>query len=182
MIHPEDYDAMVKLFRGKEPPDDVVDEYEVQRRMASMYGHNGPLGMYLVIPMLRQLGYGKVVERPVKHIEWREHIGDEVVVAYGDQKVPGRLVSLATNHYLRVATDQYGEIELPRYAVELPPTKELLTERDAWARVKRGVRVVVKTDGEPLVGKFMGRNSDGVCVKVGTESRTYPPEFVELTA
>lgn len=180
MIHKDDYDAMERMFRGSEIPEDLLNEYELQRRMASSYGHVGALGMNLVIPMMRALGYGKVVEVTAENVDWRRHIGEEVIAQYGDQQAPGKLVGLGVNGRLALNLTGYGEVELPRYCVRLAPTQELVVDTGAWAKVKRGSKVVVQTADGPEDAKFVKVTPDGVTVKLGNEELVFPHNSVEL--
>lgn len=182
MIHPEDYDAMEKLFRGTEIPDDLVAEYELQRKMAGAYGHVGAMGMHLVIPMMRHLGYGKVVEHVTENVDWRKHMGEEVIADYGDTKVPGVVTQIGTRGRLGVELRGHGYTELPKYCVQLAPTKELEMSKSAWDKVQTGAKVTVQLPGaKPMTGKFIQRTPDGVHVRVGNKESVYPPERVELT-
>jgi hypothetical protein len=182
LIHPNDYAAMEKLFRGQDIPDDLVDEYEIQRKMCDAYGHVGALGMNLVIPMMRRLGYGKIVQQTVENVDWRRHMGENVIASYGDQKVAGKLTGLGIHHLLGIELQGYGYVELPRYCVQLAPTRELQVTKDAWGHVKKGAAVTVKTDKGPKRGRFVESTPDGVRVKIGDEEAVYPPENVELFA
>lgn len=134
MIHQDDYDAMTRMFRDTTIPDDVCEEYEVVRRMASSYGHVGALGMNLVVPMMRMLGYGKLVEKKVVNVDWRHHIGENVTAEYGDRRVSGKIVGLGVNGRLVLELDGYsGEVELPRYCVQLKPEPELSVDKSVPA-------------------------------------------------
>lgn len=183
MLHPEDYDAMDKLFRGAEIPEDLLAEYELQRKMAQAYGHVGAMGMHLVIPMMRHLGYGKVVEHVSENVDWRKHMGEPVIAEYGDAKVPGVVTQIGLHGRLGVELRGYGYTELPKYCVQLAPTQELEMAKSAWDKVKTGAKVTVKMpDHKPVTGKFLQRTPDGVHVKVGDAESVYPPECVELSA
>lgn len=182
MIHRVDSDAMEKIFNSTNLPEDVQKEYAIVRKMADTYGHTGPLGMNLVIPMLRRLGYGKVVEKTVENVDWRRHMGAAVVAQYGDQKVDGKLVSLSTNSRLIVDTEQYGELEFPRYLVSLKAPSELDVTRDPWASVEAGAAVIVHSGDKDVRGKFVGVSEGGVLVKVGSKEVTYSSDEVELKA
>ena len=131
MIHPNDYNAMEKIFGTPNLPEDVSKEYAIVRKMADAYGHTGQLGLNLVIPMLRRLGYGKIVEKPIENVDWRRHVGCEIVAQYGDVLAPGVLSGIGTNGRLWVKLDDYGEVEVPRYCVKVKPEAALSTERNA---------------------------------------------------
>lgn len=186
MIHPDDYDAMEKMFRGADIPDDLVAEYEVNRLMTAAYGHVGPLGMNLVIPMMRALGYGKVVVKAAPTVDWRNHVGSQVVAQYGDRKVAGELTGFGTNSRLILRLEGYGEVELPRYCVQLVPVCELEMEKpaevksDPWASVSRGAKVVVASDKGSVTGRFLGLDPEGLRVKVGNKELVTAPNLVEL--
>jgi hypothetical protein len=186
MLHPEDYDAIEKMFRGSDIPADLIAEYEINRLMASAYGHSGPLGMNLVIPLMRALGYGKVAEKLVLNVDWRKCIGSQVVAQYGDQKVLGKVIGLGTNSRLVLDLQGYGEIELPRYCVQLVPVRELDVEKppelksDPWAGVLRGTKVVVTTAAGPADGRFIKVAPHGLLVKVKNEELVLRPDLVEL--
>jgi hypothetical protein len=182
MMHPVDYEAIDKLFRGADIPDDLVNEYEIWQKMASAYGHVGALGMQLVIPMLRQLGYGKVVEQASESVSWRKHIGEAVLVSYDDRIVPGKLVEMGLQGKLGIELEGVGYIEAPRYTVKLAPTRELEVVKDAWGKVKKGAKVAVSVGGKTVHGKFVDSTPDGVRVKAGVSETVYPPEAVELVA
>lgn len=180
MIHTDDYDAMARMFGDGELPEDVVEEYEVQRRMTFAFGHSGALGMNLLIPMLRGLGYGKIVDKPQENVDWRRHIGEEVIAQYGDEQVPGRLRGLSENGRLELNLDRYGVVDVPRYSVKLKPTRELDMKQDPWAKVKRGTKVVVKMGDGNHEGKLTSVSARGLRVRVGEETLLCSPENVEL--
>lgn len=179
MIHSSDYDAMEKMFRGS-VPDDVRDEYAIVRKMADCYGHTGALGPYLIIPMLRRLGYGRVVERQVENVDWRRHMNEPVQVKYGDKVVDGKVVGLGVNSRLVVETREYGELELPRHCVSLVPEIELSVAPNPWAAVEMGAPVVVHSGDKDVRGKFAGLSDEGVLVKVGSKETVYACDEVEL--
>jgi hypothetical protein len=186
MIHPDDYDAIEKMFRGTNIPDDLAEEYEIQRLMASAYGHAGALGMNLVIPLMRALGYGKVAEKVVLNVDWRNHVGSQVVAQYGDRKVVGKVLGFGSNCRLVLELQGYGEVELPRYCVQLVPIKELDIEKpievksDPWASVSRGTKVVIDPGDSQTIGRFLKVVPDGLCIKVGNYERIVAPSLVEL--
>jgi hypothetical protein len=186
MIHPQDYEALERLFRGSEIPEDLVQEYELQRLMAATYGHVGPLGMGMVVPMMRALGYGVVRKVSPEGVDWRKHIGSEVIAQYGDRDVHGVVVGLGTNSRLDVELDGYGEVELPRYCVKLIPVleveavKPLEIKDNPWATVSRGTKVVVSNGDSKVEGRFLKVVPDGLRVKVGKEEQTAAAGTVEL--
>lgn len=186
MIHPDDYEAMERMFRGGNIPEDLAVEYEIQRLMASSYGHSGALGMGLVIPLMRALGYGKVAEKIILNVDWRKQIGSQVIAQYGDSKVVGKVLGLGTNSRLVLDLQGYGEVELPRFCVQLVPVRELDVEKsvelksDPWASVSRGTKIVVLGGAVPAAGRFLAATPNGLRVKVGSEEKTVSPDLVEL--
>lgn len=188
MIHPADYEAMNAMFRGAELPRDLCDEYEMQKRMASAFGHSGALGLWLIVPMMRRLGYGRVSDQKSKtNVDWRRHIGDKVVAQYGNREVNGEVVGLGDNGYLVVKVPEYGEVELPRYCVQLPDKKRLDMEQgalghDEWMKVRRGTKVVLQTEDGPVEAKLVASTGQGVKVTVDGDEAIYPYEAVELSA
>lgn len=186
MIHPDDYEAIERMFRGTNIPDDLVAEYEVQRLMASAYGHSGALGMNLVIPLMRALGYGKVAEKVALNVDWRKHVGSAVVAQYGDSKVVGKVLGFGSNSRLVLELQGYGEVELPRYCVQLVPVRELDVEKpaevksDPWASVSRGTKVVVDPGDSQTIGRFLRVVPEGLYIKVGSCERIVASSLVEL--
>jgi hypothetical protein len=186
MIHPDDYDAMERMFRDANIPEDLAAEYEIQRLMASACGHSGALGVGLVVPMMRALGYGKVAEKILLNVDWRKRIGSQVVAQYGDASVAGKVLGLGSNGRLVLDLQGYGEVELPRYCVQLVPVRELDVEKpaeiksDPWGGVSRGTKIVVLNGDERTVGRFLKATPGGLLVKVGSEEKTVSPDLVEL--
>jgi len=148
--------------------------------MADCYGHTGALGPYLIIPMLRRLGYGKVVEKQAVNVDWRRHMNEPVDVLYGDKHVDGKVVGLGVNGRRVVDTREYGELEVPRHCVSLIPEIELSVAQNPWASVEEGASVVVHSGDKDVRGKFVGLSEDGVLVKVGSKETVYACEEVEL--
>lgn len=182
MFHPEDYAAIEKLFRGAAIPEDLATEYEICRKMVTAWGHSGSLGMYLIIPLMRRLGYGKIVEQVPVEVDWRTHLGDEVIVQYGDQRVGGKLLDLCHHHRLGIQLEGYGYVEMPRYCVQLVPSKELEIAKTAWEQVKKGAKVTVTTEAGPVPGKFVESTGDGLRVNIRGGNAIYPVEAVELAS
>jgi len=182
MIHPVDFDAMEKLFRGAEIPEALQQEYETQQRMTRAWGNSGPLGMNLIIPMMRLLGYGKIVEQALENVDWRNHIGEEVSVLYADSLVRGKLIDLGNNSRLTVQLERFGVVDVPRYCVKAKPLEEIHPERNDWVDVKPGTKVVVHGKEGDLNGKLEGAQGQSVRVKVGRESLVCPVDSVELVA
>lgn len=180
MIHSDDFEAMEKLFGSSELPQELLSEYEVQQRMSRAFGHSGSLGMTILIPMMRSLGYGKIVTKTPEIVDWRRHIGEGVIAQYGDELAPGKLVGLGEQGRLVLDLDSYGTVELPRFCVKLAPINELAMEQNPWIKVKRGTKVVVQTDAGPKEGKFTSVAGTCVRVKIGQEDILCSPESVEL--
>jgi len=180
MIHPNDYSAMEKMFGNSDLPEDVRREYAVVRKMADAYGHSGALGLNLVIPMLRRLGYGKIVEKPVQNVDWRNEMGARVVAQYGDVLAEGVLSGLGMNGRLWVALDEYGEVEVPRYSVKLKAEAALSTEKSVWDAVEEGAAVIVHREDKDVNGRFLGVSDTGLRVRLGPKEFVYPSDVVEL--
>jgi len=180
MIHPNDYDAMEKMFRGEAIPEDVKAEYDVVRKMANCYSVSGPLGPNLVIPMLRKLGYGRVEQKPQANVDWRSKIGERVLAQYGDKDVDGILIGLGINGRLSLDLEGYGEVELPRHCVRVPPSEELIANKEWWEVADEGTPVVVHDGDKSTRAKFVAAVEDGIKVRIGSKEQVYTRADVEL--
>jgi len=180
MIHPNDREAMEKMFRGEPIPAAVLEEYDMVRGMADCYNVCGQLGPGIVISMLRRMGYGRIAYEYPEHVEWRNYVGKRVAARYGDTTVEATLQSLGMDGRLVLDTDAYGRIELPRRCVSVLPEKVVQVARGGWEDAEEGASVVVQTDTRRTRGKFVGASEEGVKVKIGAVEQLFPYDEVEL--
>lgn len=120
MLHPRDEESLCALLRVSEVPEKVVAEYDIRQRMYHSGGGTGPLGIGLLIGVLRHVGVALPEREVPVEVDWRKHLGEPVLVLYGDQKKSGKVMGLVDGGNLVVLLDGVdGEVELPRHCVSL---------------------------------------------------------------